>query len=184
MSHFPRSHRLYSSICVSHGNYINESWHISEWVVAQIEMSGFPRSPYFHWSICVSHSTYIDESWHKYEWVVAQNEWVTSHVCIASTAGWHRGIGCLIFIGQFTHKSPTISGSFAKNDPQLKASYGSSPPCRASTQWIQWGCVLRLIHMCAMTHSYVCHDSFICVPWLIHMCAKCAMTHCMCAMAH
>jgi len=21
-----------------------------------------------------------------------------------------------------------------------------------------------------MTHSYVCHDSFICVPWLIHMC--------------
>jgi len=35
-------------------------------------------------------------------------------------------------------------------------------------------CVPWLIHMCAMTHSYVCHDSFIyafCVPWLIHMCA-------------
>ena len=31
-----------------------------------------------------------------------------------------------------------------------------------------------LIHMCAMTHSYVCHDSFICVPWLID---TCAMTH-------
>ena len=30
------------------------------------------------------------------------------------------------------------------------------------------------IHMCAMTQSYVCHDSFICVPWLIHLCA---MTH-------
>ena len=28
--------------------------------------------------------------------------------------------------------------------------------------------------MCAMTHSHVCHDSFTCVPWLIHMCA---MTH-------
>jgi len=39
-------------------------------------------------------------------------------------------------------------------------------------------CKLWLIHMCAMTHSYVCHDLFICVPWLIHMCA---MTHsCMC----
>jgi len=24
--------------------------------------------------------------------------------------------------------------------------------------------------MCAMTHSYVWHDSLICVPWLIHMC--------------
>jgi len=30
------------------------------------------------------------------------------------------------------------------------------------------------IHMCAITHSYVCHDSFICVPWLIHIWA---MTH-------
>jgi len=29
-------------------------------------------------------------------------------------------------------------------------------------------------HMCAMTYSYACHDSFICVPWLIYMCA---MTH-------
>ena len=35
-------------------------------------------------------------------------------------------------------------------------------------------CVPWLIHMCAMTHSYVCNDSSICVPWLIHMCA---MTH-------
>jgi len=35
-------------------------------------------------------------------------------------------------------------------------------------------CVPWLIHMCAMTRSNVCHDSFICVPWHIHMCA---MTH-------
>ena len=31
-------------------------------------------------------------------------------------------------------------------------------------------CVTRLIHMCDMTHSYVWHDSFICVTWLIHVC--------------
>jgi len=29
--------------------------------------------------------------------------------------------------------------------------------------------VTWLIHMCDMTHSYVWHDSFICVTWLIHM---------------
>jgi len=30
-------------------------------------------------------------------------------------------------------------------------------------------CVTWLIHMCDMTHSYVWHDSFICVTWRIHM---------------
>ena len=35
-------------------------------------------------------------------------------------------------------------------------------------------CVTWLIHMCHVIHSYVWHDSFICVTWLIHMCD---MTH-------
>jgi len=35
--------------------------------------------------------------------------------------------------------------------------------------WDSFICVPWLIHICAMTHSYVCHDSFICLPWLIHM---------------
>jgi len=35
-------------------------------------------------------------------------------------------------------------------------------------------CVPRLNYMCAMTHSYVWHDSLTCVPWLIH---NGAMTH-------
>jgi len=34
--------------------------------------------------------------------------------------------------------------------------------------------VLNIRNMCDMTHSYVWHDSFICVTWLIHMCD---MTH-------
>jgi len=34
------------------------------------------------------------------------------------------------------------------------------------------------IDLCAMSHSYVCHDAFMCVPWCIHMCA---MAHsCVC----
>jgi len=37
--------------------------------------------------------------------------------------------------------------------------------------WVLWK--MGLIRMWDMTHSYVCYDSFICMPWLIHMCMLC-----------
>jgi len=39
--------------------------------------------------------------------------------------GWRRPKGNIIFIGHFSQKSSIICGSFAENDLQLRASYGS-----------------------------------------------------------
>ena len=62
--------------------------------------------------------------------------------------GWRRPIGCLISGAHFSQKSPIISGSFAKRDLFLKASYASSLPCTYSSSWalwidsLLWGCIV------------------------------------------
>jgi len=52
--------------------------------------------------------------------------------------GWPRPIGCPTIRNHFPQKSPLIGGSFAKNDLQLKAFYGSWPPCtvRSVLLWV------------------------------------------------
>ena len=47
-------------------------------------------------------------------------------MCMSNDTGWRGRIGCLVFTGHFPQKSSIIIGSFAKNDLQVQASYGST----------------------------------------------------------
>jgi len=101
-----------------------------------------------------SHGTHMKESWHTYD---AREPSVRSHG--THMCSYHDSFMC-----SSNHQDSTSSYE------HMKEWWNMSSSNHSTFIRVTW-----LIHMCDMTHSYVCHDSFICVTWLIHMCDKTSM---------
>jgi len=147
------------------------------------------KKPLIIWLFCGKYSMKIRHSMHLHHpvWIFCAGDMTIAYSCRI----W------LLHTCDMTH--PCVSPSIIRVPWLHNVGCGSG----ATTVAVVLVCVPWLILMCAMTHSYVCHDSmmqavavarlqlpwysylchdsFICVSWLIHMCA---VTHSYVSVTH
>jgi len=182
MSHRYMSHEschayvwVMSCICTSHITYMYESFHIYVWGILHIWMS---HVTYMYESWAESHPAIIHELTHVTQ---IYESWVMLHICISRVTNMYES--CHIYVCVMSHVTPH---HHPRTDSCHTYMYGSWViHMRAMTHdshtyvtHIPAGRDAQgrgvISHMCDMNLTYMRHDSYIYVTWLIH---ACDMTH-------
>jgi len=144
---------------MSHGTYMNESWHMYAWVMAHSHrkwnLRSTPSLPLSNDSFAwMNHGSYMNESWHMYEWVMAQSHRKDTFFrrphCLPRMTNSFEWVMAHIWMNHGTYMNESWHMYEWKIFPTP-----SLPPSNDS------------FHVCHDSF-HVCHDSFSCVPWLIH----------------
>ena len=180
-----------SHIWMSHVSYMNESCLMFEWVMSHIWMSHVScmneSCVMFEWVMSVRQDTptwlegcalNASNIWMNYfEYLNTSrltHEWVMSHT--------YKWVGWRIQMNHVTCASAVSSGDWrgAHSTSSSRRGLLSASCCDMTHSYVWHDSFMRvtwlihacdiLIHMFDMTYSYVWRDSFICVTWLIHMC--------------
>ena len=189
MSHIWMSHVTFTWLChhrvvdsvshlwMSHITHMNESRHTYEWAMSHIWLTHISRESCLAWVMAhMSHGSH--ESCYTYEWAMS-HIWL-SHVSHESCLAWDMISHWFIFDydSVFTggiegHHRVTEShmiysevwhGTFKC---VIRTLQNTATHCN-TLQHTATHCS-TLIQMRNTTHSYVWHDSFICMTWLIHV---------------
>ena len=138
--------------------HLNESYHTHEWVV---------------WHTWMSHVPHTNESCPTYKWVM-------HGVCARESQDKREQSVCwqvlcvtwLIHVGGTTHSPIHVCGrtrSYVSHDACVCVTVYAR--ARAQTNESK-AVVTWLIHVYDMNHSYVWHDCFVRVTWLMHVCHR------------
>jgi len=175
-------------IWMSHDTHINESCHAYEWVMSRIWMShvAHGNKP----SLTVRHdSTIVDPayyyvSYHSFICVtclIHLRDMPDSYVCRDSIIC----VAWLIYLCDRTRESwEEVRGTRVVQVECWVDDARMGSLTHTCETWLNhWGpdlfpCAIWLIVMCVMTHSYICHNSLICVTWLRRVGRRSRCAHC------
>jgi len=192
MCHVTRSHMyewVMSHVRMSHITQVNELYHTCEWVMSHARMSHVTHAnescracEWVMSHIWMNHGTHVDLSVYTH-----MNESFTCHtdgqgnafihVCsLTNPHGIDTNEPC------HTHTNESLSHIWMCHVTHMNETCHTDGPgnttlCDShhmSHVWVMSHVIVwyYLVHLCDVSHSYVWHDSYICAPWLIHICDR------------